>query len=74
MAKKLEKIEINILCEPGIDDAWKAQVSSDLTVIVEEFPEFRKRKNIPITLTGAQEANIINFVRNVIVPAAEIGK
>ena len=74
MAKKLEKIEVNILCEPDINDVWQAQVSADLTVIVEEFPEFRKRKNIPITLTGAQAANIISFVRNVIVPAAEIGK
>lgn len=73
--KKLTKVELNILCEPDAQGVWQAQVSADLSVGLSEYPDFEpRRKGISIALTPAQEATILGFVRNVVVPQAEGAK
>ena len=71
MAKQLQRIELNIVGTPNPDGSWEVGVSADLTVGLEEYPEWTIRKGILIMMTGAQETIVRNFVKNVVLPQAE---
>lgn len=75
MAKKLQKIELNIVGTPNPDGTWLVKASADLTVGLDEYPDWDTiRKGIAITLTPTQETTIKNFVNNVVLPQAEVAK
>jgi len=72
MAKKIKSVMVQIIVTK--DDAGKVQVSetAHLTVGADEYPEFESRKGIEIELTPAQETAIINHIKNVVLPQAEL--
>ena len=69
MAKKLEKIEVRF---EGFPPDWDVEMSVDFVISVEEHPEFKMRKGIPVTLTPQEEAQIKNFVKDVVLPQIEL--
>jgi len=74
MAKKINRIVIQI--DVTRDELGEIVVSemADLTIGADEYPEFESRKGIPITLTPTQETAIINHIKNVVLPQAELNK
>jgi len=74
MTKRLSKVELNVTGVHNPDNTWGITASADLTIGLEEYPEYNLRKGIPITLTPTQETTIKNFVKNVVLPQAEAAK
>ena len=75
MAKQLQKIELNIVSVPDSKGVWQVSVSADLTIGIEEYPDYTpERKGIPITLTSTERVAIKNFVATVVLPQAEAAK
>ena len=75
MPKQLEKIELSVTGILNPDGTWDIKTSADLTVGIEEYPDFEpRRKGIPIVLTADQETTLRNFVNNVVLPQADAAK
>ena len=73
MAKKINKVEIKIEVERDGTDVTVNE-SATLYVTTDEYPEFEHKKGIPIELTSPQKTTIINHVKNVVLPQAELAK
>lgn len=50
------------------DGSWEIEPSAHYGVGADEYPEFNRRKGMPIILTPAQEASIKTFAADVIYP------
>lgn len=74
MAKVIKSVMIQILVSKDALGEIKVEETAHLTVSAEEYPEFESKKGIPIELTSAQEAAIINHIKNVVIPQAEASK
>jgi len=74
MAKEVNELTIQI--QASKDAAGKVTILETAQIIVSasEYPEFRYNKDIPISLTDTQRATIVNHIKNVVLPQAEIAK
>ena len=73
MAKIIKKVTVQIEVTKDNGDVSVSE-TAHLTIGAEEYPDFECRKGIPITLTPTQETAIINHVKNVVLPQAELAK
>jgi len=74
MAKIIKGVTIQIVVTRDEEDEVVVSETAHLTVGADEYPEFSMRKGISIELTEAQESAIINHVKNVVLPQAEVSK
>ena len=73
--KQLKRIELNIIGTPDELGVWQVKVSADLTVGIEEYPDWdTRRKGMVVILTPVEETAIKNFVKNTVLPQAELAK
>lgn len=73
MAKVLKKVMIQIEVTKDGTDVSVVE-TAHLTVSTEEYPDFEMKKGITVSLTSTQEAAIINHVKDIVLPQAELAK
>lgn len=73
MAKVIKKLVVQIEVTKDNGDVSVSE-TAHLTISADEYPDFESKKGISITLTPAQETTIINHVKNVVLPQAELAK
>ena len=73
MAKIIKKVMIQIEVTKDGKDVSVVE-TAHLTVGADEYPDFESKKGIFITLTPTQETAIINHIKNVVLPQAELAK
>ena len=75
MPKVIKQVDITIMVTKNELGEVIVRESADLMVGLDDYPDFEpRRKGIPITLTPTQETAIINHVKNVVLPQAELAK
>jgi len=73
MAKEIKSVTIQI---EVTKDGNKIDVTetAHIEVGISEYPEFSRKKGVSIELTAEQKQVIINHVKNVVLPQAEVNK
>lgn len=74
MAKIIKSVAIQIMVTKDYDGEVQISESADITISPEGYPEFETRKGIAIALTAPQKTAILNHVKSVVLPQAEVAK
>ncbi|MBU2177786.1 MAG: hypothetical protein KJ556_22050 [Gammaproteobacteria bacterium] len=74
MAKTLKEVMVQIIVTKDEEGDVQVSETAHLTVSTDEYPEFESRKGISIELTPTQKTAIINHVKTVVLPQAELAK